>query len=118
LIHTFGTVDALSAIFDAAPWARWHLDAGHANAAGPDTLPALLERFGDRLVHVHVHHNDGTSDQHAELGTGTLDVDATARALREHGYDGLVTIEVFDDSGRERSRARWEQAWAAAEPAG
>jgi sugar phosphate isomerase/epimerase len=114
LIHVFGSPEALGAIFDAAPSARWHLDVGHAHAAGPGTLEALLERFADRLVHVHVHDNDGTADQHAELGLGTLDVDATARALCARGYDGLVTIEVFDDAGRERSRARWEQAWAAA----
>src|SRR3954447_17740155 len=99
LIHTFGTVEALSTIFEAAPSARWHLDVGHAHAAGPGTLEALLQSFGDRLVHVHVHDNDGTADQHLPLGDGTLDVDAAARALHAQQYDGLVTIEVFDDQG-------------------
>jgi sugar phosphate isomerase/epimerase len=114
LIHTFGTVEALSAIFEAAPSARWHLDIGHAHAAGPGTLDALLASFGDRLVHVHVHDNDGTADQHLPLGEGTLDVEAAARALHQQQYDGLVTIEVFDDPGRSRSRDLWQAAWDAA----
>jgi sugar phosphate isomerase/epimerase len=114
LIHRHAGEEALSVIFEAAPSARWHLDVGHAHAAGPGTLPALLEQFGDRLVHVHVHDNDGTADQHLPLGDGTLDVDGAARALRAQHYDGLVTIEVFDDDGRQRSRERWEAAWEAA----
>ena len=66
-------------------------------------------------MHVHVHDNDGTADQHLPLGEGTLDVAAAARALHAQQYDGLVTIEVFEDEGRARSRERWEAAWAAAD---
>lgn len=52
------------------------LDVGHAKASGLD-YGAFVERFGDLIVVVHLHDNDGTSDAHDPLP----DYESVARAV-------------------------------------
>lgn len=116
----FADVDDLAALFDAVPDARFHLDVGHANLRlglrEPNRTAALLAAFGDRLAHVHVSDNrGGVEDLHLPLGAGTVDWRAAIRALKEAGWDGTVTLEVFS---RERehlrtSRRLWLEWWQA-----
>jgi sugar phosphate isomerase/epimerase len=120
----FGTPEELAPLVDAAPNVRFHLDIGHANVrpyGQPNRLAPLLEAFGDRIAHVHVHDNKGRYDEHLPLGVGTVDWVASARALRGIGYDGTVTLEVFakEPAYTEASRRLWLDWWAAAaSPAG
>jgi sugar phosphate isomerase/epimerase len=115
----FGTPDELAPLVDAAPNVRFHLDLGHANIrpyGQPPRAPALIEAFAGRIAHVHVHDNKGRYDEHLPLGVGSVDVAGGARLLRESGWDGTVTLEVF---AKERvytaaSRDLWVAAWAAA----
>jgi sugar phosphate isomerase/epimerase len=115
----FGSVADIGAVLDAAPAARFHLDIGHANLGPqPDggTLAALLDAFGDRLVHVHASDNLGDADRHLPLGAGTIDWTDAAARLAATGYDGTVTLEVFS---RERRHLRtslelWRGWWRAA----
>ncbi|HEX2050469.1 MAG TPA: sugar phosphate isomerase/epimerase family protein [Actinomycetota bacterium] len=119
LDRLFSDVDDLGAIFDAVPDARFHLDVGHANLrlgrGDRNRTPRLLAAFGDRLAHVHVSDNNGgAEDLHLPLGAGTIDWRAAVRALRDAGYDGTVTLEVFS---RERehlrtSRRLWLRWWS------
>ncbi|KAB2952720.1 sugar phosphate isomerase/epimerase [Heliorestis acidaminivorans] len=48
------------------------LDVGHAHLNGWD-IPAIIERLGTRLAGLHLHDNDGHSDQHLPIGQGTID---------------------------------------------
>lgn len=115
----FTDPDDFGAIFEAAPDAGFHLDIGHANLRlGPRQqirTPALLEAYGDRLAHVHVSDNRGGElDLHLPLGAGAIDWKAAIGALKENGYDGTVTLEVFS---RERdylraSRRLWLEWWS------
>ncbi len=114
----FGRLEDLAPIFAAAPSARLHLDVGHANLARdrgePNRAPQLLDAFGDRLAHVHVHDNSGYRDEHLPLGAGSVDWPDAVRRVRATGYDGTVTLEVFS---RERehlrsSRRLWLEWWA------
>jgi len=60
--------------FDGGPVGYWH-DTGHANAAealGFSAPGALLKRYADRLVGIHVHDADGLDD-HRPPGTGKID---------------------------------------------
>lgn len=119
LDRLFSDVDDLGAIFDSVPDARFHLDVGHANLrlgrGDRNRTPKLLGAFGDRLAHVHVSDNNGGPDDlHLPLGAGTIDWKAAIRALKDHGYDGTVTLEVFS---RERehlrtSRRLWLRWWS------
>ncbi len=45
------------------------------------------------IFEIHLHNNDGISDQHCFLEDGTIDMMMMADVLIEIGYDGIVTIE-------------------------
>jgi len=93
----FNTVSQLAPLFDALPELGFHLDIGHANLL-LDTSSAgeLISAFGSRLRHVHLHDNKGgAQDLHAPLGTGTVNFVHDLRCLKESGYDGTITLEVF-----------------------
>ena len=121
LDRLFAGVDDLAPVLAAAPDAGFHLDVGHANLrlglGERNRTPALLEAFGDRLAHVHVSDNrGGPEDLHLPLGAGAIDWKWAVRTLKEAGYDGTVTLEVFS---RERehlrtSRALWLRWWSEA----
>lgn len=117
----FSDVDDLRAILDAEPDLRFHLDVGHANlnlgVAGSNRTERLMEAFADRLAHVHLSDNrGGDQDLHLPLGAGTIDWKGVARLLKQGGYDGTFTLEVFS---REReylrmSRRLWLEWWSGA----
>jgi sugar phosphate isomerase/epimerase len=67
-------------------------DCGHGNhfVAGLDRLEAVR----DRLISVHLHDNDGTSDQHRLPFTGTVDWGRLAGILARSSYQGPVSMEV------------------------
>jgi sugar phosphate isomerase/epimerase len=93
----FNTAAQLGELLDPLPELGLHLDIGHANLlVGQSTARELLEAYGDRLRHVHLHDNKGGSaDLHLPLGTGSVDVRGAVRLLQDRGYDGTITLEVF-----------------------
>ncbi len=117
--RSFNTVAELQPLFDAAPAALFHLDVGHANmgrgVGEPNRTGELLDAYGDRLAHVHLHDNLGVDDLHLPLGAGTVDWPDVARRLRSADYDGTVTIEIFspERSHLETSLRLWREWWAA-----
>ena len=66
-------------------------DCGHGNLI-PDGL-ARLDRVKDRLLVVHLHDNDGTSDQHKLMFSGTVDWPRLARILAHSAYDKPISSE-------------------------
>ena len=87
----------LGELLDPLPDLGLHLDIGHANLQVPhNTTEEILERYGSRLRHVHLHDNKGGfADLHLPLGTGNIDLAGAVRALKRCGYDGTITLEVF-----------------------
>jgi sugar phosphate isomerase/epimerase len=59
----------------------------------PDGLDHL-ESLKDRLISVHLHDNDGASDQHKLLFSGTVDWERLARIMAESAYAKCVSMEV------------------------
>ncbi len=90
----FGLAE-IRAILDADPRLGLHLDVGHAFIAGID-LEQLLDDLESRLRHVHFSDNRGQEDDHMPIGAGKIDWQQTIRLLKRAGYDGVVTLEVFD----------------------
>jgi sugar phosphate isomerase/epimerase len=118
----FNTAAQLAPLLDPFPEIGLHLDIGHANLmVSENTTEELLQAYGPRLRHVHLHDNKGGSaDLHLPLGTGTVDVEQHVRSLKRCGYDGTITLEVF---ARDRhylaySRDVLRQLWDEASPAG
>lgn len=100
------------------------LDTGHAAAGGDDPL-ALLERWGERVNHVHVKDLKvapvqkassenivfGMAEASAPLGKGDLDMAGFMRALAARGYDGWIVVEQDrrPDGGHDHAQVDEEQ---------
>ncbi len=67
-------------------------DIGHANMVRGDDPVRAAEVLAPHLIHIHAHDNDGWRDDHAPLGSGTVDWAQLARELAS--YQGAITIEV------------------------
>ncbi len=118
LDNRFARVEDFAEIFAAAADAEFHLDIAHANLrlglGEQNRTPSLLAAYGDRLAHVHISDNTGgTEDRHLPLGAGTIDWRAAVGWLKEAGYDGTVTLEVFSRSQEHlrTSRKLWLGWW-------
>jgi sugar phosphate isomerase/epimerase len=113
----FNTLAQLAQLLDAVPALGLHLDIGHANLmVEKNTTGEILETYGSRLRHVHLHDNKGgTADLHLALGSGTMDIPAQLRRLKQCGYDGTITLEVFTADrhflaySRDMLRKMWDE---------
>jgi sugar phosphate isomerase/epimerase len=72
-------------------------DTGHQNACTPGA-PNLLERFGNRLVALHLHDNHGgeRNDEHLLPFDGTIDWPAQMKQLAALGYAGATALEIVN----------------------
>ena len=69
-------------------------DTGHSNYCG-ENIAEMIELLGsEHLGVLHVHDNDGTSDQHLAPGLGNIDWDSFSKALVKIGFDGVLNLEV------------------------
>jgi sugar phosphate isomerase/epimerase len=113
----FNTPEQLGELLDPLPDLGLHLDIGHANLLVPFNMTeAILNAYGSRLRHVHLHDNKGGgADLHLALGCGNVDVPGAIRALKGCGYDGTITLEVFspDREYLRYSRDLLTRLWAA-----
>jgi sugar phosphate isomerase/epimerase len=111
----FNNASQLGELLDPEPELALHLDIGHANLQNPYNMTSeILQAYGKRLRHVHLHDNKGGSaDLHLPLGAGTVDVRESIEALKRCGYDGTITLEVFtpDRSYLEYSRDLLRRMW-------
>lgn len=60
------------------------IDTGHAHINGWD-IPALLARLGRKVRGLHIHDNDGKSDQHLPIHHGSIDWGPVLEAIRLMG---------------------------------
>jgi len=70
------------------------LDVGHANINRQ--VEDFINKFGSRIVHVHVSDNEGDSDTHLGIGYGTVEWRSVADSLRRIRYKGIVMLESFE----------------------
>ena len=64
-------------------------DIGHANTTGQiDAIPELL---GDRILNIHIHDNNGKTDEHLTIGEGNIDFQKVLGKLTK--YKGNYVIE-------------------------
>lgn len=108
------TFDEISALFDrTGPAAGLLLDTGHAAAGGFDYMQ-LIERFGDRIVHIHLKDvradvmnrvragdlsfNEGVrSGMFTIPGEGSIDYSGVAAFVQNTGYVGWLVVEAEQD---------------------
>lgn len=70
------------ALDEIDPVVGYLIDIGHANVNHWD-IPALMEKVSDRLIGLHIHDNDGTSDAHLPIGQGNVDWDKVIPAMKK-----------------------------------
>ncbi|MBC7091294.1 MAG: sugar phosphate isomerase/epimerase [Nitrososphaeria archaeon] len=66
-------------------------DVGHANIGS--SVKRFLDLLVDRIGAVHVHDNDGTSDSHKMIGSGTVNWKYVISKLRTSNFRGPYIIE-------------------------
>jgi len=69
-------------------------DVGHANTT--KEIFGFIDKFADKIAHVHVSDNEGKYDQHKGVGYGKIDWKAVAKALKGINYRGVVVCESVD----------------------
>lgn len=83
------------------------LDTGHAAIFfGSDIAPAV-RYIGKRLEAVHIHDNMGKEDEHLIPGDGIIDWDGFAAALKEIGFDKVVSLETSPKHTKHK-KEEWE----------
>jgi sugar phosphate isomerase/epimerase len=67
-------------------------DSGHANcfSEGSD----LLDKFGSKLMALHLHDNDGVCDLHNLPGDGNIDWKTIMSKIKGNNYHGALSLEA------------------------
>ena len=78
------------------------LDIGHAHTANSD-LVNYTHLLNDLIIELHLHDNDGISDDHLPLGAGSIDFESLFEAVRSIGFTGPTILELKSRSDLESS---------------
>ena len=95
--HSLVNPEDFVEVFDTFPMLKLTLDIGHAYIGenGSENTLDFIERFSDRIYHIHASDNFGKGDDHLPVGTGVIDFPKIVKALADIGYNDTVTFEVF-----------------------
>jgi sugar phosphate isomerase/epimerase len=99
MANTDGALRLLEHVGSAAMGINF--DPSHTFPVG-DFPNVSVYRLGKHIKHLHVSDNDGVTNVHWRPGMGKIDWIAMFRALKDVGYDGVVSIELEDVPGVSR----------------
>ena len=90
------TPEELERLLDVLPRERAFvcIDTGHISAFSRLPVERWWRRLGERVVALHLHDNDGLSDDHMPPGSGIFDFPALASLLAGSAQAPLMTLEV------------------------
>lgn len=75
------------------------LDVGHANAVSKIPVRQWLKRLAPRLMHLHLHDNDGAADLHQIPGDGSLGFPGLMDEIEAAAPKATLTFECMDGAG-------------------
>jgi sugar phosphate isomerase/epimerase len=79
----------------SAPSVGLNFDVGHAYCVSED-LPRAIAKLAPHIRHYHVEDIAATRVHHHLVpGTGAIDFGAVVAAIRQTGYDGWLTVELY-----------------------
>jgi sugar phosphate isomerase/epimerase len=105
-MHPFryaATTEGLLRLIEAVdcPALGVNFDPSHTFPMG-DMTHVTIYRMADRLWHCDFSDNDGTTNMHFRPGKGKIDWARAMKALKDIGYDGVVSLEFEDIPGVSR----------------
>jgi sugar phosphate isomerase/epimerase len=80
-----------------SPHVRFCFDTGHANAFGSSPYNEWLETLGNRLGEIHIHDNNGATDEHLPVGDGNFPFPEFLAGVRERNLDPILTVESHSE---------------------
>ncbi|MDE1870103.1 MAG: sugar phosphate isomerase/epimerase [Candidatus Micrarchaeota archaeon] len=90
------SLKGFSKVIEGTPGLMVHLDIPHAFIeGGMRGIAEYIDRFSDKVVHLHMHDNHGKQDEHLPLGKGSINFPKVAKLLKKIDYDSTITLEVF-----------------------
>lgn len=107
-------------IFHRVPGLKLAYDIGHGNVNTPKSMTRdYLFALADRLAHVRISDNDGSTDSHLPFGApqaGGIDLAHELRGLRSFRYAGTITLDLRGDRRWALTCRDWLlEEWAKAE---
>ncbi len=105
-----GCILMLENTYETTPWAhetiftkldpgnaRFCLDVGHLMSFAKTPWQDWLPRLSPWLGQLHLHDNNGESDQHLGLGLGAFDFESLFQFLAAHKLHPLITLEPHSE---------------------
>lgn len=89
---------------------RVTFDAGHANAPGFNPIQ-YFQKVKNFVINIHLHDNDGKSDQHALIGEGNINFKSLLKECKNSNYYGPFILEVFPHKNVLKCRERFLNLW-------
>jgi sugar phosphate isomerase/epimerase len=77
-------------ILEVSPDTRFCLDCGHCNCFADFTPVEFIDRYGEKVVHLHLHDNDGKEDSHLPPGSGSVDFSALFNSIGKSKIENAV----------------------------
>ncbi len=71
-------------------------DIGHANTAGQ--IDEMIDIFGERIVNIHIHDNNGDRDAHLTIGEGSIDFDHVLSRLSFYKGNYVIESKTFESA--------------------
>jgi sugar phosphate isomerase/epimerase len=75
--NILSSIDELEDAFNTNPDLKMNLDIGHLNVLlhkkSNITIEDYLKKLKDKIIYLHIHDNDGKSDEHLALSDGNVD---------------------------------------------
>ncbi|HOQ97981.1 MAG TPA: sugar phosphate isomerase/epimerase family protein [Anaerolineae bacterium] len=96
--NTERTPDLLIRLVDQVdhPFLGLCLDIGHQHLFSDLDALEWVRRMDERLLHIHLHDNDGSGDRHWPLGRGTIDLEPFYTAIARQVPQATISLEVED----------------------
>jgi sugar phosphate isomerase/epimerase len=80
------------------------MDTGHFDAAGV-SLDQLVDRFSERIIHIHVKDNDGFGvKRFVRFEEGTTENNRIVERMIDRGYSGYLVVEVSPEISKTDGR--------------
>lgn len=95
-IENQGNPDYIAYVFEniKSDRLKFCFDSGHERFYSPKL--DLLKMYGNMLIALHLHDNDGSEDTHALPFTGGVDWNKLAKRLGEINYSGAIALETLN----------------------